>query len=122
MRAVPWQSCRAGSTFDCREGRLQRIDMAQPLRGFELPDIMVRESDRAHFSLSPQLEQRAPVVLDRCAVLRRPMHLLEIDSLHLQPAETVLNLPTTAPSGADLPRQGFRVSDVPDPSTFREDA
>ena len=54
---------------DRREGRLQRIHMAERLGRFQLADIVVGEADGAQLAFLLQVEKGLPVVLDSAAVL-----------------------------------------------------
>jgi hypothetical protein len=80
---------------------LQRIDVADGLRSRELRDIVIREADCADFPLGLEIEQRLPVQLDRRIVLRRPVHLVQIDALDLEPLERGLEFPAQARRRAD---------------------
>jgi hypothetical protein len=61
--------------------------MSQPLGSFELRHVMVRKTDCAHLSLGLQVEQRLPVLFEARAILRRPVHLVEIDPFGSKPAQ-----------------------------------
>ena len=62
------------STWPTRLGRL------------ELRHVVVRQPDGAHLSLRLEVEQRAPILLDRRSVLGRPVHLVEVDAVEAEPA------------------------------------
>ena len=80
--------------------------MADPLGRCELRDIMVGQSDRAHLALLLEVEQSPPIIFDRCAVFRRPMHLVEGDTLDPESRQRGLDLvtdPNPPPGVRSLP-------------------
>jgi hypothetical protein len=54
------------------------------LRNRELFRAVIGKPDGAHLPFGFELQQRPPVILQRCAILGRPVHLVEIDALHTQ--------------------------------------
>src|ERR1700730_10608148 len=82
---------------------------------------MIRESDGAYFPFHLELEQRAPVILERGAVLGGPVHLVEIDALDAEAGERRLELTADAPWVADAPRLDRVVAFVPHEAGLGED-
>src|SRR4051794_10225450 len=82
---------------------------------------MVGQPHRARLALALQLEQRAPVVAQRRAVLGRPVHLIEIDLLDAQPAQRRVELATDAGRVADHSRRIGARRVVPDETALGED-
>jgi hypothetical protein len=121
VRAAPRQLCCRHVAVDCRERRLQRVDMSQPLGRFELRGIMIRKTDCTHLPLGLQVEQRLPVLFKPRAILRRPVHLVEIDPLGSKPAQGGDDLGANAGGGADLLGHDHAIGFVPGQPTFRED-
>ena len=61
--------------------------MPEALGRVELRHVVIGEPDRADLPFFFQLQQGPPVVFERGAVLGRPMHLVQIDALDIEPAE-----------------------------------
>src|SRR3989442_3307736 len=72
---------------DRRKRRLQGVHMPEALGRVELRHVVIGEPDRADLPFFLQLQQGPPVVFERGAVLGRPMHLVRIDALDIEPAE-----------------------------------
>src|SRR5258708_40103976 len=73
---------------------LQRGDPCDFLCSLHLLHVEIRNPDPAHFSFTLQFRHRAPTFFKFCRILDRPMDLVEIDRLHLEPTQTVLAFPT----------------------------
>src|SRR2546421_1705785 len=72
-------------------GRLQRSDGSDFLGALDLSDVKVRHANPAHLAFGLQRGESLPGLFDTgFAVLRRPVHLVEIDGVDLEAAETVL--------------------------------
>src|SRR2546425_13319901 len=74
---------------------------------------MIGEPDGADFSFLFQLQERAPVVFERRAVLGGPMHLVQVDALDGEPAERRFDLAANAQGIAYATRRGRAVALVP---------
>ena len=82
--------------------------------------VVVRQPDGAHLSLRLEVEQRAPVLLDRRSVLGRPVHLVEVDAVEAKPAQRVLELAADAGGRADVARECLAVVLVPGEAALGE--
>jgi hypothetical protein len=82
---------------------------------------MIGQAGGADLSLPLQLKQRSPVILDGAAVLGRPMHLVEIDPLDLQPPQRRFGLAADAVGRADAPRRRHAILFIPHQPAFGED-
>jgi hypothetical protein len=71
---------------------LQGIDVPDSFGHLQLGDVVIRQPNSPDLSFLLQIEQRLPIGFDWCAVLRGLVHLIEIDTIHLQPAQRALNL------------------------------
>ena len=87
MRRAPWDQLPGRITVDEREGRLQRIHVPDRLTPVEQRHVEVRDADGANLSFLDQPHDRVPRVFDRRARLVRPMKLVEIDALDVEPPE-----------------------------------
>src|SRR5438552_13244271 len=71
-------------------GRLQRSDGSEFLGALDLSDVKVGHANKAHFAFCLQRGESLPGFFDSgFVVLRRPVHLVEIDGVDLEAAETV---------------------------------
>src|SRR5205807_5868907 len=71
-------------------GRLQRSDGSDFLGALDLRNVEVGHADPANFAFGLERGESLPGLFDSgFAVLRRPVHLVEIDGIDLQAAETV---------------------------------
>jgi len=78
---APGNEVDSRGALDRRERRLQGVYMPQVFRGLQLRKVVVRQSHRADFPGLLQIQQFLPVRLQRRAVSRRPVHLIEVDAL-----------------------------------------
>jgi hypothetical protein len=74
---------------------------------------VIRQSDSAYLAFLLELEQSAPVFLERSAVVRRPVHLVQIDAVDSQPAKGSLALTANAVGVPDLGSLGHAVGVIP---------
>src|SRR5277367_4208685 len=81
---------------------------------------MIGKPDRADLSLFLQIEQRLPIDVERRSVLCRPVHLVEIDPLDLEPAQRALEFAADARRRADLLRQRVAIRGVWNEPAFRK--
>src|SRR6185437_15872219 len=87
----------------------------------ELGHVVIGEPDRADLPLPFQLQQGAPVVLERGAVFGGPVHLVQIDALDAEPAERGFDLAAQAQGITDAAWRGGAVALVPDEAGLGED-
>src|ERR1019366_3588039 len=88
----PQQHIIGRVAVDQVERRLDSVDVPYLLGGIELADVVVGQPRRPDLPLAFQVEERLPVVLYRGAVLGGPVHLVQIDPLHVQAAQRRLDL------------------------------
>src|SRR3989440_6380365 len=70
---------------------LKRGDRRNFPRSLHLFDAKVRNADIAQFTFGLQFRQGAPALFD-IRVRIRPVKLVEVDSIYLEPAQAVLDL------------------------------
>ena len=109
VRLAPGNQIGGRAALDRGKRRLQAVHMPQRLRVLQLGQVMVRQPHRADLALALERQQRFPVAVQRCAVARRPVHLIEVDPLHAQTAQRILDLAPDACRRAGAPWRGLRL-------------
>ncbi len=107
VRRGPRDDVAGGVAVQQVERRLEGADVRDLLGRVELGDGVVGQADRAHLALVDQGLEHRPVVLD-AAVVRRPVHLVEVDALDAEQPQRLLDLAAQArrvahPAGARGP-------------------
>src|SRR5213592_4191872 len=121
VRGTPRELRSRDLPADRGKRRLQRVHVSEPLRRFELRDVVIGEPDGADLPFLLQLQECAPVVFERSAVLGGPVHLVQVDALDAEPAERGLDLAAKAQGIPHAAQRGGMVVLVPDQAGFGED-
>ena len=91
LRRAKGQQLGLDTAHQHRIGRLQRGHRMNWLDALELRHIVVAHADMPHFAGFHRVSHRAPAFFN-VLVRLRPVHLIEINTLHTQPDQTLIDL------------------------------